>query len=160
MKNSFLILFLTSQTLTLFGQQKANYPEPLSGMKRVDLILPKIENEKDYKVEIRFGMKSKTSECSESKSFSFNINNLKNEYGIHPSRFPYYILPSQIPIETLEFYNDKNCDRNKIVERKLISDQSIQTEYQSYYPVPFYIPENWTLEYKLWKTDNRYKTIN
>lgn len=159
MKNLFLILFFTTQTLTLIGQQKANYPEPLAGMKRVDLILPKIENEKNYKVEIRFGMKSKTSECSESNSFSFNINNLKNEYGIKPSRFPYYILPSQIPIDTLEFYNDKNCNKDKIVERKLISDQSIQIEYQSYYSVPFYIPENWTIEYKLWKTDDKYKTL-
>ncbi|MBP1167153.1 serine protease inhibitor ecotin [Chryseobacterium sp. PvR013] len=74
----------------MYSQEKPNYPEPEKGMKRVDLKLPKIENNKEYKVEIRFGIEMDVSECSDTNDFSFNRKNLEERYAISPSRFPYY----------------------------------------------------------------------
>lgn len=157
MKNLILIItFLTS--INIFSQQKPNYPEPEKGMKRVDFKLPKIDNYKEYKVEIRFGQKVNVSECDDIKDFSFNIENLKKYYGIPPYRFPYYVLPNDITTELVTLKNgDRKCDDTKKIKKKVLSSQNLFDEYNYHFPIPFYIPENWTLEYRLWKIDSEYK---
>ncbi|MBB6331825.1 serine protease inhibitor ecotin [Chryseobacterium sediminis] len=157
MKN--LILFFSIlYSLNMYSQEKPNYPEPEKGMKRVDLKLPKIENNKEYKVEIRFGIEMDVSECSDINNFSFNRKNLEERYGISPSRFPYYVLPKEIPVEVLTF-NKPNCDETKKVKKKVLSSQNIFREYNGYYAIPFYIPEKWTVEYRLWKVDSEFKNV-
>jgi serine protease inhibitor ecotin len=32
-------------------------------------------------------------------------------------------------------------------------------EYQSSYPRPFYIPEDWTLEYRIWEVTDKYISV-
>ena len=158
MKNLILLITVLISTNT-FSQQKPNYPEPEVRMKRVDFKLPKIINDKEYKIEIRFGQEIEVYECDEIKDFSFNTNNLKKGYGIPPHRFPFYILPNDITTEfvTLKSNDDKKCDKTKKIKKKVLSSQNIFDEYNSYFAIPYYIPENWTLEYRLWKIDSEYK---
>ena len=148
-----LILFLS---FTSHSQNKPKYPNPKEGFKRVDLLLPKIENEKNYKVEVKFSMESKVIECA-NVDFSFNLKNLKTEYGIPNSyRFPYYSLENDA-VEITEGL-DSDCKTTKTILKKIYSSQNILIEYQSYYARPFYIPESWNLEYRLWKADDYYKS--
>lgn len=149
-----LILFLSFSS---YSQNKPNYPNPKNGFKRVDLLLPKIENEKNYKVEVKFSIESKVIECA-NVDFSFNLKNLKTEYGIpNNNRFPYYSLENDA-VEINEGL-DSDCKSTKKVLKKIYSFQNILIEYQSYYARPFYIPESWNLEYRLWKADDDYKSV-
>jgi len=153
---SVILFFSILYSLSVYSQEKPSYPEPEKGMKRVDLKLPKIENDKEYKVEIRFGIEMNISECSDINDFSFNIKNLEKRYGISPSRFPYYVLPKEIPTEVLTFYKS-NCDKTKTVKKKVLSSQNILQEYNGHISIPFYIPKDWTLEYRLWKVNSEFK---
>jgi ecotin len=156
MKNSFVVIIFLF-CLNLFSQNRPNYPEPKTGFKRVDLILPKIENQQDYKVEIKFSINYNVIECA-NVNFGFNIKNLKTEYGIANSRFPYYVIENDI-IEISEGLSSDCISKTK-VDKKILSSQNLLLEYQSYYARPFYIPENWTLEYRIWKADANFKSIN
>lgn len=158
MKNIIAFFFIL-YSLSIYAQEKPNYPEPEKGMKRVDLKLPKIENDKDYKVEIRFGMEVNVSECSTVNDFSFNIKNLEEKYGIPPYRFPYYVLPKEMPVDIITFNNTSNCDESKKVKKKVLSSQNIFKEYNGHFAIPFYIPEKWTVEFRLWKVNSEFKNV-
>jgi len=152
-----ILFFSVLYSLMLYSQEKPNYPEPEKGMKRVDLKLPKIDNYKDYKVEIKFGVEMEISECSSVEDFSFNSKNLVEKFAIQPYRYPYYEFPKEMPIEMLTF-NKPNCDETKKVKKKVLSSQNIFREYNGYYEIPFYIPEKWTVEYRLWKVSSEFKS--
>ena len=156
MKKLLFIISLIVFQVNIYSQNKPSYPESKIGFKRVDLILPKLDNEKNYKVEVSFGLEANVYECSVS-SFSFNIKNLKKEYGIQPYRFPFYLIENNL-VEITESKNS-NCVSEKKIIKKIISEQNISIEYQSYYPVPFFIPENWTLEYRIWQTSEKFTTV-
>jgi len=151
-----LLVFLWS--FQSIAQNKPVYPEPKVGYKRVDLLLPKIENSKDYKIEIQFSFETNVIECSNA-SFHFNPNrNLKEEYGIPLNeRFPYYVVTNDL-VEIWEG-KDANCKSKKKVNRKIFSTMDYLIEYQGYYARPFYIPENWSVEYKVWKASDKYITV-
>jgi hypothetical protein len=70
------------------------------------LILPIVKNNKDYKVEISFSKEGDVIECANA-SFSFNRKSLKEEYGIQPYRFLYYVIENKAS-EILET-RDSNC---------------------------------------------------
>lgn len=152
---SILILFILNTNVN--AQNTPSYPEPKEGFKRVDLLLPKIENSEDYKVQVKFSYEELVGECT-NVSFSFNRKALKEEYGIQKnSRYPYYVLENDI-IETIEAMNP-DCKSDKKVKRKIFSSQDIFIEYQSYYARPFYIPEYWSVEYRIWKAGEKYNTV-
>jgi hypothetical protein len=73
------ILILLILSVKLNAQNSPSYPQPKEGFKRVDLLLPKIENSKDYKIQVKFSIEATVGECSNA-SFSFNRKNLKEEY--------------------------------------------------------------------------------
>ncbi|KAA0127407.1 hypothetical protein FY557_13610 [Chryseobacterium sp. SN22] len=151
------ILILMTLSIKLNAQDKPSYPQPKEGFKRVDLLLPKIENSKNYKVQVKFSFEATARECSDA-SFSFNRKNLKEEYGIQQgSRYPYYVIENS-SAEIFEGMNP-DCKSDKKVKRKIISGQDIFIEYQSYYATPFYIPESWSVEYRIWKADDKYTTV-
>ena len=137
-------------TTTTFAQNTPTYPEPKPGFKRVDLILPKIDDADQYKIELRFGMHIELYPCSKA-GFSFRSDALVKGYGIKDDRFPYYDLTTN-QAEVFEGFIDDSCKKEKRVKRKIISDQSLLLEYNSYTPIPFFIPNNYTLEYRLWNT--------
>ena len=156
MKKLFFILIIISHSIS-YSQNKPSYPEPQKGFKRVDLILPKIENEKNYQVEVKFGQEVSVIDCADA-SFSFPIKSLKTEYGIpYSERFPYYILTSNI--DEITQTRAKGCNSKTSIRKKILSFQNIMIEYQSHYARPFYIPESWTLEYRIWKASDDFTTI-
>lgn len=142
-----LAIFCTSTT---FAQNTPSYPQPKERYKRVDLIFPKVENSNQFKVEVRFGMQMELYPCSKA-GFSFRPDALVKGYGIKDERFPYYDLTTN-QAEVFEGFIDDSCKKEKRVKRKIISDQSLLLEYNSYTPIPFYIPVNYSLEYRLWNT--------
>lgn len=154
-KNLIYICFVFC--VNLYSQNKPNYPEPKTSFKRVDLFLPKIENQQDYKVEIKFSTTYNVIECA-NVSFSFNIKKLKTEYGLSNNRFPYFLIENDI-IEISEGLSS-DCNSKTKINKKIFSSQNLLLEYQSYYTRPFYIPENWTLEYRIWKADDNFTSIN
>lgn len=150
MKQVIIAALLLLKSMILFAQNTPTYPQPKEGYKRVDLIFPKIGNSNQYKVEVRFGMQKDLFPCSKS-GFNFRQDALIKDYGINDGRFPYYNLTTN-QAEVFEGFMDDNCKKEKKVKRKIISDNSLLLEYNSYYSIPFYIPENYTLEYRLWNT--------
>jgi serine protease inhibitor ecotin len=157
MKKTILIIILIFAN-NLYSQNNPNYPKAKPGFKRIDLILPKVENQKDYKVEIKFSTELKVIECA-NVDFSYNPKNLKTEYGISNTyRYPYYIFED----DTIEITEglDSDCNSKKEILKKISSSQNIIIEYQSYYTRPFYIPETWNLEYRLWKAEENYRSVN
>jgi len=159
MKRILLFLLVYINT-TIIAQQKPSYPEPEKGFKKVELELPRIDQEKNINVEIKFGLNVTVSECFNPSIFIFNMKNLKIDYAENPTGFPYYTLVGNSPIEIGPSFNaDPNCDKEKKVKKKLLSSQNISREYNSNYNVLFYIPENWTLEYRISGTNNDFVTI-
>ena len=151
MKKTLIVLMLaTFCTTNTFAQNTPSYPEPKEGYKRVNLIFPKIENSNQYKVEVRFGMQMELYPCSKA-GFNFISDALIKDYGIKDGRFPYYNLTTN-QAEVFEGFMDDNCKKEQKVKRKIVSDNFLYLEYNSYYPIPFYIPESYTLEYRLWNT--------
>jgi len=151
--------FLLTSPILLNAQAKPTYPELTANTKRIDLKLPKIENEKNYKVEVRFGLEVNVSECEDPKDFTFNKQNLKHGYGLPNYRYEYYSVAENQPIEIFSVNNPGNCNKNKKVVKKILSVQNIFMEYNGYFSTPFFIPKNWTIEYRLWKIDGEFKTV-
>lgn len=147
-------------TTTTFAQNTPTYPQPKEGFKRVDLIFPKIENEDQYKVEVRFGMEMELYPCSKA-DFYFRPDALVKGSGIKDGRFPYYDLTTN-QAEVFEGFMDDSCKKEKRVKRKILSEESLLLDYNSYYPIPFYIPESYTLQYRLWnaKAADFYTVVN
>lgn len=150
----FLIFLILSSFIN--AQDKPNYPEPKKGYKLVVLELPKLENEKEYKIEITFGMESQINECADA---SFSFPEIKTEYLIPPMRWPYYIIDAGT-IEVMEgIPSESNCTSTKRASRKIISSKNIFENYASGFKRHFFIPEKWTLEYRIWKTTPNYKSV-
>lgn len=158
MKSITAVLLLVICCFQSVAQNKPLYPEPTAGYKRVDLLLPKIENNRDYKIEIQFSFEANVIECSDA-SFNFNPKkNLKEEFGIATSeRYPYYVIVNDI-VEIIEGM-DANCKSDKKVKKKIFSAIDYLIEYQGYYARPFYIPESWSIEYRIWKAADKYITV-
>ena len=157
MKKTLTVLILLFLCVKLNAQNTPTYPQPKEGFKRVDLLLPQIENPKNYKIQVKFSIEATVVECSNA-SFSFNRKNLKEEYGIQQnSRYPYYVIESDLS-EIFEGMNS-DCKSDKKVKRKIISSQDLFIEYQSYYARPFYIPDSWSVEYRIWKAEDKYNTV-
>lgn len=151
-----LLIVLSFICVCLSAQQKPDYPKPKKGYKLVKLELPKIDNEKDYKVEIAFGMESKVGECSVA---SFGFGGLKTEYLVPPYKWPYYVTNGDT-IEVIEGRNpDESCTSTRQILKKIMSDQNEIENYSSSFVRHFYIPENWTLEYRIWKSTPDYTSI-
>jgi len=134
--------------VTINAQNNTGYPEAQKGFKRVDLLLPYIENQNDYKIEVKFGIITSLTECEEG-SFSFKADNLEKKYDLPKSRqFPYYVLERSN--SDIIVAKKSECNSSAKVDKKILSSQNLLIEYQSSYTVPFYIPETWTLEYRIW----------
>lgn len=146
----FLIIGLIS-----FSQNKPNYPEPKEGFKRVDLLLPKIENQENLKVEVKFAFEIEILDCKRG-SFSIYPNLPIEKFGIGSNRFPYYVLESDNA--EISVGSDGNCGDEK-KKKKIYSNQNITYNYQSSYAVPFYIPKGYTLEYRVWSTTDTFTTV-
>lgn len=50
------------------------------------------------------------------------------------------------------------CSDNKSVE-KIVHAKSIQTRYNSKLPIVVYVPKSYTLEYRIWKADEKLNLV-
>jgi serine protease inhibitor ecotin len=156
MKNNLVILIAILSTSNLFGQIKPNYPDTKEDLKRIDFVLLKINNSDDYKVEISFSFEFETVECSNA-SFSFNKSDIEKGYGMD-TRFPYYIFNVKESEITVGY--NKDCDKTKPkVKRKIYSNYKTIEEYHYAFPIPYYIPKHWNLEYRILKAESEFKTF-
>lgn len=154
MKKIFTTLFLIIGLIS-FSQNKPSYPQPKEGFKRVDLLLPKLKNDENLQVEIKFAFEIEMLDC-ERGSFSIYPNIPIEKFGIGSSRFPYYVLESDNA--EISVGNNGNCGDEKKM-KKIYSNQNITYNYQSSYAVPFYIPKNWSLVYRVWSTTDTYTIV-
>lgn len=157
-KKIFILIASSILIVGLNAQNQPSYPQPEKGFKRVDLRLPPVENEQECKVEVVFSFEDSLIECSKA-SFGFNPDDLKKEYGISgTTRFPYYILKKNSTdiVEGIGY----DCESKKRIKRKIMSSNNIFIRYSSFSPYIFYIPESWSLEYRVWKTSENYITVN
>ncbi|MCT2407505.1 hypothetical protein NZD88_08140 [Chryseobacterium antibioticum] len=150
--------FLLTSAILLNAQEKPTHPELTANTKRIDLKLPKIENEKNYKVEVRFGLEVNVSECEDPQYFTFSLQNLKYENGSPSSRNGYYSIAEDTPVEIFDVYNKDNCGKKEQTVKKIVSSQKISMDYNGDFTTTFFIPKNWTVEYRLWKIDSEFKT--
>lgn len=116
MKKIILLLLLVFSNV-IFAQNKPSYPEPKKGYQRIDLLLPKIENQQELKIEVRFGLMTAIADCADG-SFSFNKIDLKEYYGIPASRrYPYYALEN-LNVDVSEGFSEDCVNRNIKVNKK------------------------------------------
>ena len=66
-----------------------------------------------------------------------------------------------IKANTIETIGGKipNCTSNKKVKKIILSDKKLFENYASAFIRRFYIPEKWTIEYRIWKTTPRYESL-
>ncbi|WBX96189.1 ecotin family protein [Chryseobacterium gambrini] len=155
-KRIILIGFLFFKINLIFSQKIYLYPE--KGFKRIDLILPKVKNPEKYKVEIKFGTELELSECSEIKNINISFENLKRKKGFD---YHYYVLDIEGVIfqKANLLQTDKKCKSNKTLRKKLLSFGELFIDYENNVSIPFFIPENLTLEYRLWKMDSDFESL-
>lgn len=147
-----LVFLVYVFTFSLNAQNKPVYPEPKEGFKRVDLILPKVDHQENLNVEVKFAIEIELENC-ESGTFSLYPNLPKEFFGIGNNRFPYYIIEGN----NVEYSVGRNNNCNGLKMKKMIySSQEISMSYQSSYAIPFYIPKNWNLVYRVWSTTDSY----
>lgn len=131
----------------------------MEGFKKVEIQLPKVDNPKNFKVQISFSLVTEVGECSNA-FFSLNPNvDIIKSYGT-PLNYnrPYYSI--QNPNVDITVLNPIGCNSIKRYPKKVMCDIEYLIDYKFDYAIPFYIPKNWSLEYKIWRADNQFKTVN
>ena len=155
MRKIFLVIAVFIINSISYSQDKPNYPLPNEGFKRVDLLLPKLKNQENIQVEVKFAFEIELLDC-ERGSFHLFPNLLTEKFGIGTRRFPYHVIQG----EDIEIMAGRNGDCNDVKKMKMIySDDKVIYNYQSSYAVPFYIPKNWNLVYRVWSTTENYTTV-
>ncbi|GAB0156347.1 serine protease inhibitor ecotin [Chryseobacterium sp. Alg-005] len=143
-------LVLLALGIYTFGQEEIAYPEPKEGFKRVDIKLPKIKNEDDYKVEINFSMMYEMLDCEKG---SFTMPDFETRYLKPPHAYPYYVIDKDIYDVVVR--SKGTCGAKK-VRKKIYSSKPILIEYSSIFTYRYYVPENMNVEYRIWKAEPNY----
>lgn len=136
-----------------FGQEEVVYPEPKEGFKRVDIKLPAIKNEDDYKVEVNFSMMYEMLDCEKG---GFTLPDFETRYLKPPHKYPYYVIDEN----KYEVAVGRNgtCGSKK-VQKKIYSYKPILIEYSSIFTYRYYIPKNINVEYRIWKAEPHFTEV-
>lgn len=151
-----LVCFIVA--IQLNAQTKTIFPEPKEGYKKVEIQLPKVDNPKNFKVQISFSFETTLGECSNA-FFSLNPKiDILQSYGT-PLNYsqPYYSVENP-NVDIMEM-NPNGCNSTRRILRKVMCDVEYYIDYKFDYAIPFYIPKNWSLEYKIWRADDQFKTV-
>lgn len=158
MKKITIVLVCFIAAIQLNAQTKTIFPEPKEGYKKVEIKLPKVENSKNFKVQISFSFETNVGECSNA---SFYLNpriDIMKSYGT-PLNYsqPYYSVEKEF-VDITES-NQEGCNSKKRIEKKVMCDIEYIIDYNDDYAIPFYLPKDWSLEYKIWRADDQFKTV-
>lgn len=143
-----LIILLTS--MITFGQQKTKtdlsmYPKAKTGYTQKVIKLNQLPNEDDYNVELFIGKKSSVDTCNN----HFLIGNIEEKV-VDGWGYNYYDFESDGQIAgTL-----MGCADNKKVT-KLVYAQPTKINYNSKLPIVIYVPDGYSLEYRIWKANDK-----
>lgn len=123
------------------------YPKAKDGYEQKIITLKTLPNEDNYSVEIFAGKKTLVDSCN------------------------HFFLAGAFEQKTVDGYDYFNfesngnvggtlmgCFDNKSVE-KIVHAQSIQTRYNSKLPIVVYVPKGYTLEYRIWKADEKLNLV-
>ena len=146
MTKLFSLLALTIATST-FAQTKNNdismYPKSTEGLEQKVIQLQTLENENDYEVELFVGTKKKVDTCNH----FFLAGNFEDKT-VEGWGYNYFKFSTDGNIGGTM----KLCADNKTIE-KTVYAQSTKTRYNSKLPIVVYVPDGYTLEYRIWKAD-------
>ncbi len=149
MTKLFSVLALIIATFT-FAQQAnkidySMYPKAKEGYKQKVITLKSLPNEEDYSVEIFAGKKMNVDSCNH---FSL-IGNL-DEKSVEGWGYSYYNFETKGESMSTAM----GCLDNKSIEKN-VHAESKQVRYNSRLPIVVYVPNGYTLEYKIWKADKK-----
>ena len=125
------------------------YPKAKDGYEQKIITLKTLPNEDNYSVEIFAGKKTLVDSCNH-----FFLAGVFEQKTVDGWGYDYFNFESNGNVGgTL-----MGCFDNKSVE-KIIHAQSIQTRYNSKLPIVVYVPKGYTLEYRIWKADEKLNLV-
>ena len=125
------------------------YPKAKDGYEQKIITLKTLPNEDNYSVEIFAGKKTLVDSCNH-----FFLAGAFEQKTVDGWGYDYFNFESNGNVGgTL-----MGCFDNKSVE-KIIHAQSIQTRYNSKLPIVVYVPKGYTLEYRIWKADEKLNLV-
>ena len=153
LRKVFSVLALLKVMLT-FAQKNMKidysmYPKAKDGYEQKIITLKTLPNEDNYSVEIFAGKKTLVDSCNH-----FFLAGVFEQKTVDGWGYDYFNFESNGNVGgTL-----MGCFDNKSVE-KIIHAQSIQTRYNSKLPIVVYVPKGYTLEYRIWKADEKLNLV-
>ena len=153
LRKVFSVLALLMVMLT-FAQKNMKidysmYPKAKDGDEQKIITLKTLPNEDNYSVEIFAGKKTLVDSCNH-----FFLAGAFEQKTVDGWGYDYFNFESNGNVGgTL-----MGCFDNKSVE-KIIHAQSIQTRYNSKLPIVVYVPKGYTLEYRIWKADEKLNLV-
>ena len=148
MKN--IILAFSILLVSNFYSQQVQYPEPKEGYKKIELKLPKLKDEENYKIDVYISIKSKLKKC-EKETLEIDF---KEDFLVKPRNiYPFYKIDSNTFATILQ--KIENCEGNEIVEKKTYNS-TLSLGYYSGITRYFYIPKYMNLEYRIWKVEPKF----
>ncbi|WP_038334833.1 ecotin family protein [Empedobacter falsenii] len=125
------------------------YPKAKDGYEQKIITLKTLPNEDNYSVEIFAGKKTLVDSCNH-----FFLAGSFEQKTVDGWGYDYFNFESDGNIAgTL-----MGCSDNKSVE-KIVHAKSIQTRYNSKLPIVVYVPKSYTLEYRIWKADEKLNLV-
>ena len=125
------------------------YPKAKDGYEQKIITLKTLPNEDNYSVEIFAGKKTLVDSCNH-----FFLAGAFEQKTVDGWGYDYFNFESNGNVGgTL-----MGCFDNKSVE-KIVHAQSIQTRYNSKLPIVVYVPKSYTLEYRIWKADEKLNLV-
>ena len=125
------------------------YPKAKDGYEQKIITLKTLPNEDNYSVEIFAGKKTLVDSCNH-----FFLAGAFEQKTVDGWGYDYFNFESNGNVGgTL-----MGCFDNKSVE-KIVHAQSIQTLYNSKLPIVVYVPKGYTLEYRIWKADEKLNLV-
>lgn len=117
------------------------YPVAKKGEERIIIDLPKLNNEDNYEVELVVGKWAEV-DC--------NRHTLMGEIKAETAEgwgYNYYIFETDG-----NMISTRMACPNQELERKLVQSQSRKVRYNSKLPIVVFVPEGYTVSYKLWSS--------
>ncbi len=144
-----LLMFMVTFAQKNMKIDYSMYPKAKDGYEQKIITLKTLPNEDNYSVEIFAGKKTLVDSCNH-----FFLAGSFEQKTVDGWGYDYFNFESNGNVGgTL-----MGCFDNKSVE-KIVHAQSIQTLYNSKLPIVVYVPKGYTLEYRIWKADEKLNLV-
>lgn len=144
-----LLMFMVTFAQKNMKIDYSMYPKAKDGYEQKIITLKTLPNEDNYSVEIFAGKKTLVDSCNH-----FFLAGSFEQKTVDGWGYDYFNFESDGNVAgTL-----MGCSDNKSVE-KIVHAKSIQTRYNSKLPIVVYVPKSYTLEYRIWKADEKLNLV-